>query len=88
MRKPGFTEKQIVEILQERDRGGNAAELRGRRGISSTTLCKWKSRYGGMDASKLRHLRDVEEENAKLKRLLADAMLDNAGLKEVLKKNF
>ena len=88
MRKSRFTEKQIVEILQEHDRGGNVAELCRRHGISSTTLYKWKSRYGGMDASKLRHLRDVEEENAKLKRLLADAMLDNAGLKEVLKKNF
>ena len=87
MRKPGFTEKQIAEILQEHERGGNVAELCRRHGISSTTLCKWKSRYGGVDASKLRHLRDVQEENTKLKRLLADAMLDNAGLKEVL-KNF
>lgn len=87
MRKSRFTEEQIVRILQEYAAGSKVSELCRKHGMSEATLYKWKSRYGGMQVSELRRLKDLETENAELKRLLADAMLDNAGLKGLLAKN-
>lgn len=73
-------------ILQEYAAGAKVADLCRRHGMSQATLYKWKSRYGGMGVSELRRLRDLESENAELKRLLADSMLDNASLKGLLAK--
>ena len=88
MRKSGFTEEQIVGILREYAAGAKVSELCRKHGMSDKTLYKWKSKYGGLQVSELRRLKDLEAENAELKRLLADAMLDNAGLKGLLAKNF
>lgn len=87
MRKSRFTEEQIVGILQEYSAGAKVSELCRRHGMSEATLYKWKSKYGGMTVSELRRLKDLEAENSELKRLLTDAMLDNAGLKGLLAKN-
>ena len=87
MRKSCFTEEQIVGILQEYAAGAKVSELCRKHGISDATLYKWKARFGGMQVSELRRLKDLEAENAELKRLLADTMLDNAGLKGLLARN-
>lgn len=87
MRKSRFTEEQIVRILQEYATGAKVSELCRKHGMSDATLYKWESRYGGMQVSELRRLKDLEAENAELKRLLADTMLDNAGLRGLLAKN-
>lgn len=87
MRKSRFTEEQIIAVLAEQERGEPTAEVCRRHGISDTTLYKWKAKYGGMQVSDARRLRGLEDENARLKRLLADQMLDNAVLKDLLGKS-
>ena len=87
MRKGRFSEEQILTILREQEAGMATAEVCRRHGISSATFYAWKARFGGMDVSDAKRLKALEAENAKLKRLYADAMLDNAGLKELLAKN-
>jgi len=82
-----FPEDQIVGILQEYAAGAKVSELCRKQGMSDATLYKWKAKYGGMTVSELRRLKDLEAETAELKRLLADAMLDNAGLKGLLAKS-
>ncbi len=88
MRRSRFSEEQIIGILKEHQAGLGAAEICRRYGISDATFYKWRSRYGGMEVSDAKRLRSLEEENAKLKRLLADAMLDVSTLKDMLGKNF
>ena len=79
--KRRFTEEQIIGVLGEQEVGGVVKEIIRRHGISEQTFYRWKSKYGGMEASDLRRLKELEAENAKLKKLLAEAHLDNAALK-------
>lgn len=88
MKRKRFTEEQILGVLREQEAGGTAREICRRHGISEQTFYRWKSKYGGMQVSGVRRLRDLEGENAKLKRLLAEAHLDNAALKDLLARNW
>lgn len=87
MKRSRFTEEQMIRVLQEEQSGEKAQELCRRHGISPGTLYRWKARYGGLEVSEVRRLRQVEEENRKLKQLLAEATLDNHALRELLRKN-
>ena len=87
MRKSRFTEEQIISILAEQERGMSTNEVCRRHGVSSATFYKWKAKYGGMDVSDARKLKTLETENARLKRLLAEAELDKAVLKDLLGKS-
>ena len=88
MKRSRFSEEQIIAVLKEHEAGIATADVCRRHGISSATFYKWKSRYGGLEVSEARRLRELEGENAKLKRLLADMMLDNVALKDLLAKKF
>jgi len=88
MKRSRFTEERIIEILREHEAGATVAEVCRKHGMSSATFYAWKAKFGGMDVSEARRLKALEAENAKLKRLYADAMLDNAGLKELLAKKW
>ena len=87
MKQSRFTEAQIIGILKEQESGSPTADVCRRHGISSATFYKWKSKYGGLEVSEARRLRALEDENAKLKKLLAEAMLDNVVLKDMASKN-
>ena len=87
MKKTRFTEEQIIGVLKEAETGMKVKELCRKHGISDATFYIWRSKYGGMDVSEARKLRQLEAENAKLKHLLADTMLDNKVLKDLLGKN-
>ena len=88
MKRSRFTEEQIIGILKEHEAGVSVAELCRKHGVSDASIYKWKARFGGMDVSEAKRLRALEDENAKLKRLLADAMLDNVALKDLLGKKW
>lgn len=88
MKRSRFSEEQIVAILKEHELGAKAADLARKHGISEATLYNWKAKYGGLTVSEAKRLKTLEDENGKLKKLLADAMLDNAALKELLSKNW
>lgn len=87
MKRRRFSEEQIIGILKEHEAGVSVADLCRKHGVSDASIYKWKSKYGGMDVSEAKRLRTLEDENARLKRLLADAMLDNAALKDLPGKN-
>jgi putative transposase len=88
MKRSRFSEEQIIGILKQHQAGLGAKELCRKHGISDATFYKWRSRFGGMDVSDARKLKALEEENGKLKKLLAETVLDAATLKEMLTKNF
>jgi len=86
MKRSKFTEEQIISILREQEAGAKTAEVCRRHGISGATFYAWKAKFGGMEPSEAKRLKALEDENAKLKRLLAEAMLDNTALKDLLSK--
>ena len=88
MKRSRFTEEQIIGILREQEAVAPVADLCRKHGLSSPTFYKWKAKYGGLEVSEARRLKALEDENTKLKRMLADAMLDNVALKDLLGKKW
>jgi putative transposase len=88
MKRNRFSEEQIIGILKEHEAGVAVSDLCRKHGVSDASIYKWKAKFGGMDVSEAKKLRGLEEENGKLKRLLADAMLDNVALKDLLGKKW
>ena len=88
MKRSKFTEEQIIAILREQEAGAKTAEVCRRHGISSATFYAWKAKYSGMTVSEARRMKALEDENAKLKKLLAEQMLDMAAMKDLLSKKW
>jgi putative transposase len=88
MKRSRYSEEQIIAVLREHEAVAKAADLARRHGISEATLYNWKAKYGGMDVSDARRLKQLEDENSKLKKLLADAILDVSALRELLAKKW
>ena len=88
MKRKRFTEEQIIAVLREHEAGAKTGDLARKHGVSEATLYNWKAKYGGMDVSDARRLKALEEENTKLKKLLADQMLEASALRELLSKKW
>lgn len=88
MKRQRFTEEQIIGIMREQDAGAKVADLARKHGISEATLYNWKAKYGGLDVSEAKRLKALEDENVKLKKILADQMLETAALRELLSKKW
>ena len=88
MKKSRFSEEQIIRILQEQEAGAQTSDVCRRHGIGESTFYKWKSKYGGMEVSDAKRLKALEDENAKLKKLLAEQMLDLAAMKDLVSKKW
>lgn len=88
MKRIRFTEEQIIGILKEHETGIAVADLCRKHGVSNASVYKWKAKYGGMEVSEAKRLKALEDENGRLKKLLADSMLDNAALKDILAKKW
>lgn len=88
MKRKRFTEEQIISVLKEHEAGAQVPDLVRKHNVSEQSIYRWRAKYGGMDVSEAKRLRELESENSKLKRLLADAMLDNAALKELVSKKW
>jgi putative transposase len=84
MKRKRYSEEKIISILKEHDAGASVPDIARRHGIAENTIYRWKSKFGGMEVSEAKRLRELEQENAKLKRLLGEAELDKAALKELL----
>ena len=87
MKRNSWSEEQIISVLKEHEAGAKVADLCRKHGMSDATFYAWKAKYGGLEVSEAKRLKSLEDENGKLKRLLADAMSDNAALKDLLGKN-
>jgi putative transposase len=88
MKRARFTEEQIIGVLKEHEAGAKTADLARKHGVSGATLYNWKAKYGGLEVSEAKRLKQLEDENAKLKKLLAEQMLDVAALRELLSKKW
>jgi putative transposase len=88
MKRKRFSEEQIIGVLREHEAGAKTADLARRHGVSEATIYNWKAKYGGMDVSDAKRLKVLEEENARLKKLLAEQMLDAAALRELVSKKW
>lgn len=88
MKRSRFSEEQIIGILKEQEAGSATADVCRRHGISSATFYKWEAKYGGLEVSEVRRLKTLEDENARLKKLLAESMLNEAALRELLGKKW
>ena len=88
MKGKRYTEEKIIGILKEHEAGAKVADLMRRHGISEQSFYRWKSKYGGMEVSEAKRLKELEQENARLKKLLAEAELDKAMLKDVISKKW
>ena len=86
MKRSRFTEEQIIGMLREQEAGVKTADVCRKHGVSDASIYKWKAKFGGMEVSEAKRLKTLEDENTRLKRLPADAMLDNAALKDLLGK--